>query len=336
MEFSSAVPYIGNLSQVFDVKSYRLTGGRQEGVSAVDIDNGTGLQFTVLADRCMDFYQIKFRGKNCNYHTPSGIVAPSYYNCAGAEWLRSFFGGFLTTCGLTTTGTGSEDGGETLGIHGRIANTPAEHFNVDVSTDPDSGKPQVVLKGTMKEAVLFGNCLSLTREIVCTYGDNRIRFTDTVENIGYHDTPHMVLYHFNIGYPLLSEKAVLRIPSRKMVPRDEHARETAAFWDRIDPPLENQQESCFYHDLICDSDGISCVGIDNPEENIGIRIRFDKQALPYFVQWRMLGKGEYVTGLEPANAPIDGRAKARADGLLPSLAPGEKKMYRFEIEALDI
>ena len=73
------------------------------------------------------------------------------------------------------------------------------------------------------------------------------------------------------------------------------------------------EESCFYHDLHADADGFAAVGVDNPAEHIGVRIRFDRKALPYFVQWRMLGSGEYVTGLEPANAPIDGRAQARAE-----------------------
>ena len=63
-----------------------------------------------------------------------------------------------------------------------------------------------------------------------------------------------------------------------------------------------------------------------------MRIRFNKNELPYFIQWRMLGEREYVTGLEPANAPIEGRAAARAEGALPFLEPGEKRTFHLEIE----
>ena len=54
MSFQEERPYIGNLSQLFNVKEYRLTGGRQDGVRAVDICTGCGMELTVLPDRAMD------------------------------------------------------------------------------------------------------------------------------------------------------------------------------------------------------------------------------------------------------------------------------------------
>ncbi|MDD2361415.1 MAG: aldose 1-epimerase family protein [Oscillospiraceae bacterium] len=329
--YQNQTKYIGNLAQLFGVKEYTLSGGRQNGVSAVDISCGNGLDLTVIADRCMDIYQLKFKGINLNYLSSTGIVAPTYYESEGANWMRSFFGGFLTTCGLTTIGTGSVDDGEALGIHGRIGNIPAEHFSTDISMV--DGNPQVKLKGIMNESVMFGSCLSLTREITCNYNSNIIFLTDTVVNTGYRSAPHMILYHFNIGYPLLSESASLHIPTSAVTPRDEYAANMQSRRNIIDPPQPDARESCFYHDMESDEKGIVSVGVDNPSENIGIRIRYDKHALPYFVQWRMLGEGEYVTGLEPANAPIDGRDKARSQGCLPFINPGEKRIYRFEIEA---
>ena len=333
MNFAQERAYVGNLSQLFQIKEYRLAGGRQEGVRAVDICTGAGLELTVLPDRCMDLYQLKYAGKNLCYHTPSGIAAPAYYDKDGNEWLRSFFGGFLTTCGLTTTGTGTEDDGEVLGIHGRVGNLPADHFSVIV--DEADGKPRVTLQGVMTEAVLFGNCLTLTRRIICTYGSNVIHMEDTVENIGSRTAPNMMLYHFNMGYPLLSEKASYYIPTKKITPRDEFAAAHLDSWNRIDPPQPNFQERCYYHDLETDAQGIAAVGVDNPAENLRVRIRFNKKELPYLVQWRMMGEREYVTGLEPANAPIEGRAAARANGTLPFLKPGERRSYHLSIEAGD-
>lgn len=40
-----------------------------------------------------------------NYISPSGIIYPQYYNVEGKEWLRGFFVGQLTTCGLQNIGT---------------------------------------------------------------------------------------------------------------------------------------------------------------------------------------------------------------------------------------
>lgn len=98
MTFQEERSYIGHLNQLFGVKTYRLTGGRQEGVAAVDIATGAGLEFTVLADRCMDLFQLKLDGQNLNYFTPAG------------RWPRP-----------TTTGTGTAGCGATR----RASSTPA-------------------------------------------------------------------------------------------------------------------------------------------------------------------------------------------------------------------
>ena len=331
MNYAKERAYVGHISQLFDVRSYRLCGGRQEGVRAVDICTGSGLEVTVLPDRCMDLYQVKFQGKNLCFQTAAGITAPAYYDKEGNEWLRGFFAGFLTTCGLTTIGNGSHDEGEALGLHGRISNTPADDFCV--STVLRDGVPTAVLRGVMNESVLFGNCLSLTREITCAYGDNHIRLTDIVENIGPRTVPHMILYHHNMGYPLVSEKASLVIPTSSVKARNVYSAQNLSLWKQIDPPEQNAQERCYYHELEADDNGMTVVGIDNPTENLRMRLRFSTRELPYFIQWRMLGEREYVIGLEPGNAPIEGRAAAREEGTLPFLEPGEKRVYHLDIEA---
>jgi hypothetical protein len=57
--------------------------------------------------------------------SPTGVVAPHFRELQGEGWLRSFGGGLLVTCGLQNVGEPSERGGEELGLHGRISNTPA-------------------------------------------------------------------------------------------------------------------------------------------------------------------------------------------------------------------
>ena len=280
----------------------------------------------------MDLFQLKLDGKNLNYFTPSGVAAPAYYDGVGLGWLRSYPAGFFNTCGLSSIGNPSDDGGEILGQHGRADNLPAERFSVDL--DIQEGIPCVKLRGVMTEAVFFGSCLTLTREISCRYQSNVIDITDTVENIGPRTVPHMILYHFNMGYPLLSEKAVLHIPSKEITPLTDHAATMQEKWNIIDPPQTKAAESCFYHRLETDAEGLAEVGLDNPDRHIGVRLRFDTKVLPYFVQWRMLGEREYVMGLEPANAPLLGRDKARAEGTLPFLKPGEKIVYRLQVEAV--
>lgn len=150
--------YIGNNSQLFDVRQYTLTDGKANGTRAISVWNGGGLSFTVLPDRCLDIAEVRYCGNNMSYITPSGIVAPQFFDPDGISWLRSFGGGFLTTCGLENIGVA--DGTPDLTMHGRIGNTPCENLCVD----PDDDGLGVTIKGTAREAVLFGCKLTLRRE----------------------------------------------------------------------------------------------------------------------------------------------------------------------------
>ena len=56
--------------------------------------------------------------------------------------------------------------------------------------------------------------------------------------------------------------------------------------------------------------------------------------MPWLTNWQHWGKGEYVTGLEPGTHPPIGQAKARAQGTLIHLAPGETRKYDLRFEVL--
>jgi hypothetical protein len=64
---------------------------------------------------------------------------------------------------------------------------------------------------------VFGENLVLTRRIEAALGGATIGVTDRVENRGFRPTPHMLLYHYNFGFPLLDEGAELLLPSRAIV-----------------------------------------------------------------------------------------------------------------------
>jgi hypothetical protein len=69
----------------------------------------------------------------------------------------------------------------------------------------------------MLEARLFGENLVLGRKIICKYGENKITINDTVENLGFRKEALMLLFHFNMGYPLLDEDAILVTPTGMMM-----------------------------------------------------------------------------------------------------------------------
>lgn len=322
--------YVGDFSQLFGVKEYKLSGGKADGVKAMDIKTGGGLEFTVVADRCMDIAGLSFKGTNCSYLNKTGIVSPAYYEKDGDGFLRNFFGGFLTTCGLRNVGVPCEDEGELFPQHGRISNIPAEE--VSVATEWVDGVPVITVSGKIKEARMFGENLVLTRKITCRFGENKIHIQNAVENLGFRREGLMLLFHFNMGYPLLDEDAVLVTPTGKLMPRDAEAQKGAANFNRFQPPTKDYAEQVFYHQLNTDQSAETSVALINHKLEIGAAIHFNKKQLANFIQWKQMGEGEYVLGMEPANCLVGGRAEARKNGTLEYIEPGEVKNFELEIE----
>lgn len=325
--------YVGDLSQLFGIKEYTLTGGKAKGVKAFDVKNGSGLEFTVLADRCLDIAGLSFRGINCGFIGNSGIVAPEYYNENGIGFLRSFHGGFLTTCGLRNVGSPCDEKGESFGLHGRISNTPAEEICATTEWIDDS--PVITVSGKMREARLFGENLILKRNIICKYGENKITIQNTVENCGFNPEALMLLFHFNMGHPLLDEDTILVTPTEKLMPRDQEAVKGEAIYNQCQQPTAGYSEQVFYHDLASDRNGEICAALMNKKPELGVAIRFNKNQLFNFTQWKQMGEGEYVMGMEPGNCYVGGRVDPANAEILEYLGPGETRNFDLTIELLN-
>ncbi|MBQ8525570.1 MAG: aldose 1-epimerase family protein [Clostridia bacterium] len=322
----NAKKYIGHPSQLCGVMQFRMEGGKADGMRMLRVHNSTGLEFYVSLDRCADLPMVNFKGVNMAYIAPCGLVSPNYYDNKGTGFLKSFTGGFLTTCGLTTFGSPSVDDGEELPLHGNISHTPAEQVSYDINDD------EIKITAVIRDASLFGYQLIMRREISCPVSENKITITDTVENIGCRETPFMLLYHCNMGYPLLSEASELKINSCKVEPRNDHAAEDIERWADIAAPVSDFEEQCYYHSF----DEVPEVSLYNPDINKGMRMTFDTAELDCFTQWKMLGDNEYVMGLEPGNAQPDGRDVMREKGMLKFLKAGEKSSKTVNIEFYEI
>ena len=335
-EYARKLKYTGHKDQLFSAKSYIMTGGKSNGTRAVDIINGKGLFLTVLPDRCMDIYQLIYKDTNISFISAAGISHPSYYDNRGTEFLRGFFAGFLTTCGLETICAPSGDEGEDLGLHGRISNTPADNFYVDITEQgTKSGGPEITINGMMTEARLFGDKYSLKREIRVFTNENKFEISDTVKNTGFKKSPHMILYHLNYGYPFLDENIEMNIPSEKSEPWDDFAASEIDGWNKFKKPQPDISEQCYAHKLKTDENGYAEYSLYNPGLKKGVLVKYDAAALDHFIEWKMCGEGDYVLGLEPGNAPGGGRKKNREDGTLKFLEPLEEVKYHLAVNLFD-
>jgi hypothetical protein len=192
------------------------------------------------------------------------------------------------------------------------------------------------IEGEVRQARVFGENLRLRRRITTSLGGSRIAIHDLVENMGTAASPLMILYHINLGFPLLDETCELIAEKHTVEPRDAAAEPGLQDWMHFGPPTPGYAEQVFYHDLPAGQNGWAGIQLINQARSIALSVRFQKAALPNLVQWKMMGQGTYVLGLEPANCRVGGRSQERALGTLQFLQPGEQREFQVEIDVADL
>ena len=315
--------YIANSLQIRGAERYILDGGRGDGMHFVCVRNGKGLEAWISLDRAGDVSRLTFLGDNMGYFAACGYVAPQYFDGVGEGFLKSFTAGFFTTCGLTSVGSPCTDNGEDLPLHGTVSHIPAELMAIE----EDSKGLMVKLKIT--DAISFVRKLVMHRVYFFSYTENSFSVTDTVVNEGTAESPYCIMYHCNMGWPLLTENSEVRIPNAKVTSRNEHAETLAATALQMEKPQAGYEECCYYYDVL-EKDGTARAGIYNEDIGKGLVMCYDKAALPCFTEWKMMGEQDYVLGLEPANCTPDGRDVLRKNGTLQFLQPEESRTSKLE------
>lgn len=189
-----------------------------------------------------------------------------------------------------------------------------------------------IIHGVIKDEVIFGRKLCLERKIIISKNENSFEICDTIKNTGDREEPMEILYHMNMGYPLLDEDSIVDIPSIEVIPRDAHAAEDIENWMHMQKPEAGYQERCYYHKFPNEQGKAS---IYQPKLHMGLEIVFDAQELDGFVEWKMMGVRDYVLGLECGNCYPDGRNIMREKGMLKFLQPGAEKQYCVKVRMVE-
>ena len=325
----------GHLQQIGGTRHFELSSGRAKGVQGIEVNTGSGLVFTVLPGRGLDIANCTFRGTNLVYLAPGGVAHPAFYNPKGFEWLNTFFGGLLTTCGLTYFGDPERDGEQELGLHGRYAGLAAAVVRDNSRWEGDEYR--IEISGTVEECALFGDKLRLERSITAILGSRHLTIRDRVENFGFRSAPLTILYHVNCGFPLLDGSSQLHLSSSAIEPYDRNAAEHAGEVRSFSVPQPGFQGQDFLHTMVADSEGYARAAMVNPCLNggVGLYLRFHTDSLPYLNEWKMLGEGDYVVGIEPVNTKILGRGTLKREKRLPWIEAGECRDMEVEIGVLE-
>ncbi|MEM4228174.1 MAG: aldose 1-epimerase family protein [Thermoproteota archaeon] len=324
---------LGSMEQIAGIKILELSNGFERNVRVAIVKNSE-LSFLTAIDRGMDIVNAEYRDVPLSWISPTGIVAPAFYEPEGLGWLRGFPGGLMTTCGLTYMGAPAFDQEESLGLHGRISYSPANLLHVDAYWDGENYK--IILEGEIRESKVFEPNIVLRRRMSTTLGEKRIAVRDVVTNRGWKTQPLMILYHINIGFPLLDKGARFLSTTSYFTPRDQEAKEGAEDFASIHEPRSGYREKVYFHEMLVDNEGNAYAAIVNDRllGGLGVYVKYSKRELPRFIQWKMLGEGTYVMGMEPANSLVMGRDKERAWGTLQYIGPQETKEFHIEIGIL--
>jgi hypothetical protein len=324
---------VGNASQIGGIETAVIDNGLSRGMRMAWINTGSGLRYKVLIDRAMDIADASYNQFNLAWLSHGGFTPPQPLSDKGLDWLRTFGGGLLNTCGLTHVGGPEKDEYGERGIHGRISNTPAYVESI-IQSDPAAGKYEMSITGIIKESNIFGPALELRRTISSTLGSSAIHIHDEITNRGNTAAPHMILYHCNFGWPLADEGAQLIWKGNMTTREGKEFPNPEAFKvcrDAI-PEHNGNGEQVAIIDIEADEKGQCIAGLHNPKIHLGIAMKFSKLELPWLTNWQHFGKGEYVTGIEPGSHPPIGQAKARENNTLIFIEPGETRTYNLTIE----
>jgi hypothetical protein len=327
---------VGDLSQLLHLRRAELIEGSERGAGLIEVHNASGLCFSLLPGRALDITAARYKGMSLCFRSSAGDVGPAFYDPDGFRWLRTWPGGLVTSCGMSFTGhpeTDPEEENEELGLHGRLSHLPARE--VSAACDWEGEDYVARIHGRIRETVVFGTNLELTRQITTVLGEKCLRLHDRIENLSVDRSPLMFVYHCNPGFPLLDEGTRLLLHREKSLEWLADQEVGPEVFTVARGPQPRAHDDVYVHFPLADQQGNVHVALINDRLELGLYWKFPRREIPILNQWQHFHRGTYVTGIEPGNASMLGRAWNRKHGVLQHIEPGEVREFHLEIGVLD-
>lgn len=323
------------IAKPFSVTMRTLHGGRQEGVSIIEIDNGT-MKLSVVPTRGMNVLRASVGDVRMGWDSPvKEVVNPAFIELngrAGLGWLEGF-NELVTRCGYEWVGHPGIDKGELLTLHGRAANIPASKVILQI----DEAPPHAIrLKGELKEQAFKKVDFSVQTELVTEPGSVSFSLNDTLTNNGDYPKEYQALYHSNFSTPFLEQDARFEAPVKQVSPFNEKAQADLASWQSYRAPTPDYDETVYNVVPYADAQGDTLTVLHNKAGSLGVAVGFNIQELPVFSLWKNTdtqGQG-YVTGLEPGTSFSYNRRFQRPLDLVPTIEPKAQRRFRISYSLL--
>ncbi|MGN1099497.1 MAG: aldose 1-epimerase family protein [Christensenellales bacterium] len=286
---------LGNIEQVAYVREYVFASGKAKGMNVLEFNNGL-LSFTVSVDRGLDIIDFRYMNTNLGFLSKNGVVGSHLAHTAAVPFSKSFEGGFLYTCGLDNIGVPEGD----AVLHGSMTQVPAVKLKIDTRWENDEYLLSV--EGEMHNTSLFGENFVLRRRISTSFMSESIEIRDELANEEFTDMEYKMLYHFNMGYPLLDDCTRIEGPFTATKPRNEWANLTIDACREMHPPIDGLEERCYFHTIEVQKPVVSVI---NERAGLRLDLEFNRDNLDRFVEWKSMRSGDYALGLEPCSTDLD-------------------------------
>ncbi len=270
-----------------------------------------GLSLDVLLDRGLDIGAAWWNGIPLAWRSPN-LVDPG----PGRGWEDRFLGGLLATCGPDNIGPPRAGRGQ----HGTHHLTRAHDVRWWREHTVDG--VEVHVGGTVAGTQLNGRRVLVEREIVTGTGAPFVEVRDTVSNRSDQPVAIPLLYHVNVGAPMLRPGARLQVDS------DGHRLRHPCPAGReplVVPAPEAGAEAVVAEHLGVRSDeGWARAVLDTSWADGRLVVGWNVAVLPRLFTWNWPARGAWVLGVEPANSPMFGPERKEPHGGAPLIGPGEE------------
>ncbi|WP_199422924.1 DUF4432 family protein [Actinotalea solisilvae] len=278
---------------------------RTDGRRAIAVRLAGGLTFDVLPDRGLDLGAAWWGSTPLAWRSMHPVDPGP-----GHGWEQRFLGGLLATCGPDNIGPPRG----TSGQHGTHHLTPAT--DVHWSRRVVDGRVEVRVSGLVAHTTFDGPRVVVEREVVASTGTAAVEVADVVRNVGDEPVGVPLLYHVNLGAPLVRPGARLELDAddavvREPLPAGRDPLVTPAPAPGLAPVVAEHRVRAARATLVGDA--------QHPD----VVVTWTGATLPRLCTWSWPARGAYVLGVEPCNAPLFGPERDLPHAGAPVLEPGE-------------
>lgn len=314
----------------------RFVGGRADGVEIVRINTGAAV-IHVLPTRGMAIWNIESESIRYGWDSPvGGPVHPSLvpvFDPNGLGWLEGF-DELVTRCGLESNGAPEHDdqGRLVYPLHGRIGNVPADGLQIEY--DEVSGRLELI--GDFRESRLFFTNFRLRSRLRVHAGRATVEILDDVTNEGSRPTSMQLLYHINVGVPVLENGSKLIAAIEELAPKDSLSAGEIDGWNDYGAPESGYTERVYFAKLRSDESNLTTAMLQNADASQALAVTFGTKTLPRFIVWKNTADRAdgYVTGLEPATNYPNTRSFEASHKRVIEVQPEETVCFRVTLDPL--